>query len=487
MMDMKVEVVSKCIILTLALVCSLAVFPVKAQGTTIIVPDNYPNISSAINAAENGDTIFVRSGSYEGPINETLAINKTISLVGENKETTKIHLNPPLIPMNIFTYSYMGYTDAISITADNVKITGLTIETLGGNIVINASKTAIFGNNLGIGVTINGDQTQIVDNTLNGFGLFIVGNNTVVAKNTAVGRIEANGDYNLIAYNSVNGSAGESIVTHWGNNSVVLSNTIVSANNWSLALQIRSNSRENLIAKNNLYGGGLEVSPYTFFNTICGNNLNGWGVGLMGFNNLFYANQLNYVGIGGGHGGTVDAAYNTFYRNNFLDISPEFQVHTKQPGPITWDNGVEGNFWSNYTGDGTASYEVFAEYHYFDGAVREDTNVSLGQDSHPLLTPFDIQSLQISLPAWAEASLQNLPQTSPLPPIPTPSLPSQTATATTPSQLPSQSPPSQQIPHQPPFPATTVYVAATLALVITAGLLFYIKQWNKRRRGSLRC
>lgn len=39
-------------------------FPVKAQSKTIVVPDDYPTISSAIQNATNGDTVYIRSGTY---------------------------------------------------------------------------------------------------------------------------------------------------------------------------------------------------------------------------------------------------------------------------------------------------------------------------------------------------------------------------------------------------------------------------------------
>ena len=46
---------------------------VKADSQkTIVIPDDYPTIMSAVGNATNGDTILVRSGTYEGPINSTL-------------------------------------------------------------------------------------------------------------------------------------------------------------------------------------------------------------------------------------------------------------------------------------------------------------------------------------------------------------------------------------------------------------------------------
>ena len=42
--------------------------PAKANGGTIIVPDDYPTIQYAIDNATSGDTIYVRSGTYNESI-----------------------------------------------------------------------------------------------------------------------------------------------------------------------------------------------------------------------------------------------------------------------------------------------------------------------------------------------------------------------------------------------------------------------------------
>ena len=54
------------------------------DASTISVPDNYPSIQAAINAASPGDTIYVRAGTYD----ERIVVNKTVSLIGESQATT---------------------------------------------------------------------------------------------------------------------------------------------------------------------------------------------------------------------------------------------------------------------------------------------------------------------------------------------------------------------------------------------------------------
>ena len=51
-----------------------------------IGPDNYTKIQDAIDNASDGDTVFVFNDS--SPYNETITINKSITLQGEDKNIT---------------------------------------------------------------------------------------------------------------------------------------------------------------------------------------------------------------------------------------------------------------------------------------------------------------------------------------------------------------------------------------------------------------
>src|SRR4030042_7035615 len=73
--------------------CRFSFAPSRSFGSdpsTWIVDDDGPadfsTIQEAINAADDGDTVFVRNGTYY----EHIVINKTISLIGENPEDTII-------------------------------------------------------------------------------------------------------------------------------------------------------------------------------------------------------------------------------------------------------------------------------------------------------------------------------------------------------------------------------------------------------------
>ena len=103
-------------------------------------PYNYSSIQDAINDSNNGDTIFVYDDS--SPYYENITINKSINLIGENRETTEINgskLNEFLDTINIsadyvyvngFSISYnLGYyyQAGINIIGDYTKITNCKI------------------------------------------------------------------------------------------------------------------------------------------------------------------------------------------------------------------------------------------------------------------------------------------------------------------------------------------------------------------------
>jgi len=102
--------------LTLVLVLAFSLFlsfseinVVCADVQTIVVPDDYTTINAAVEAATDGDTVYVKKGMY----NETLEIWKALTLIGEDMETTVIN------GQNSGT--------VILIRQNNVNFTGFTV------------------------------------------------------------------------------------------------------------------------------------------------------------------------------------------------------------------------------------------------------------------------------------------------------------------------------------------------------------------------
>jgi len=77
---------------------------------TVINPGSAYSIQGAIDAAPVGGTVIVPAGTYT----ENIVINKSLTLIGENKETTKIR-------------GTVGTTNTVSIKASNVTLKNLTI------------------------------------------------------------------------------------------------------------------------------------------------------------------------------------------------------------------------------------------------------------------------------------------------------------------------------------------------------------------------
>ena len=96
---------------------TILVLPVGAVSKTIFVPDDYPTISSAIGNATSGDVIFIKKGTYD---EQTLEINKTLSIIGEDVNDTRILLHPPVYNETwILSSVYATLSNAITINANN--------------------------------------------------------------------------------------------------------------------------------------------------------------------------------------------------------------------------------------------------------------------------------------------------------------------------------------------------------------------------------
>jgi len=141
------------------------------------------------------------------------------------------------------------------------------------------------------------------------------------------------------------------IYLNYSSNNNLAGNT---ASNNSIGIVLLSSSNNNVligntVSSNKYYGIDLSFSSN---NTITGNNAsnNGeiYGVGIiLDFkcnNNVLTGNTVsgNYVGIN-----HHVSSNNTLFHNNFINNTQ--QISSANSTNI-WDNGVEGNYWSNYTG-----------------------------------------------------------------------------------------------------------------------------------------
>ena len=138
----------------LLVVLMLGLQSVKASPKTIIVPDDYPTIESAITNANDGDTIFVKKGTYvENPV-----VNKSVSLIGEDRDATVIDV-----------------TVGLKVESNNVTITGFTIYNGWRGISLSGNQCSISGNKItdattGIQIS-NAENNRVTGNVFESIGL----------------------------------------------------------------------------------------------------------------------------------------------------------------------------------------------------------------------------------------------------------------------------------------------------------------------------
>jgi len=252
---------NKAILASFAILCLLSIsflidckLSVKASPTTWTVDDDrveYPDadfttIQEAINNATDGDTILVHKGTYY----ENVIVNKSVSLVGEDRDSTIVDGNEA--------------GSVISITADNVSIEGFTIQRSGtrsynsgifvdrtdGNDI---SHNTITNNNYGINLYYSSDNL-VSDN-------IITDNNDGVSFYSSISN-EVSG--NKITYNY------DGIISYYSTNNMVLCNTLME-NDYGILL---FDSSRNEVFHNNFVNNGQQAYTY--------NSISVWDHGMEG-------------------------------------------------------------------------------------------------------------------------------------------------------------------------------------------------------------
>jgi len=235
-------------------------------------PGNYTRIQDAVNNASNGDTIFVYDEM--SPYKENVIINKTISLLGENKSTTII--------------DGLRNGCVLTLLTDMVLISNFTIKNAG-----------FHGNDDLAGILIKSSSNLISKNiitsdTQSAYGILLINSSgdtiasNIIRNNYHAGIEMRYGHNNYIIHNLMLNNSHGSIIVGWSsdnfisennisdniclmigessNNSIIKNNFIVNA----IALFI-TNSGNNTISQNNFIRGWHRIM-FFFYNIICGSN-----------------------------------------------------------------------------------------------------------------------------------------------------------------------------------------------------------------------
>ncbi len=291
----------------------------NARAETITVNDDggadYSTISAAIDASNINDTINVKSGVYY----EQILISKSLSLLGEDKETTVINGS--------------GFDLVVNISSDNVIFSGFTISgphiIEKGGILLESSKNCsisnlkIHGNFCGIHL-INTNDSYIENNEFydNDLGIFSTSSN-----------------HNLIKNNNFN---HDPLRLVFSNNNTIRNNMI----NESYITLIESS--DNIIHNNSIeYGGGILLERYSNNNTVEKNSClyigSSAGISIQAASNgnKILENNLSYGKFDGIH---VSGSAQNNFTNNIINSNSRYGIYSIN-SPY-WSNG-KNEFFSN--------------------------------------------------------------------------------------------------------------------------------------------
>lgn len=256
---------------------SLAIFDVKAQPRTIIVPDDYATIQEAIDATKDGDIVFVKEGTYEEPKNQTLTITKNISLIAENPGNTTINLHPQKNTYKILHETFTNYDNPLTIKANYVKIQGFKITTDGGSINVTGNHNQIIQNKICSLAYISGYNNTVIANImervyLTSFHSGIISNNSFIA--IRIGRYDPC-NYNIISKNKIEGTSYQCIEISGSSHNIFTANHIVNFDeNYSGIGVSIYNTSNNTFFRNNFIKTRTPVSVQT---DVCVWDFNGEG------------------------------------------------------------------------------------------------------------------------------------------------------------------------------------------------------------------
>lgn len=322
---MKLKGGKRKIVIAMALILILmsTIYPINKvkAAKTIRVPTDYQTIQTAIDAADNGDTILVANGIYY----EHLTIKKSISLIGENEQATIIDGN--------YSTEWM-----IQVPTSNVTISGFTVR-----------------NSYGIKLTSN-SNVNVTDNiiTWNHYGISLwcsCGNtitNNIINDNIWCGIDLGQSDANIIERNEIQRTY-ECISLMGSCNNTIRNNYIASRSRRDpdshvggmgvklYRMLVERASTDNKILNNNITDNTdcLEMA-FASNNIISGNTMENSEIGIESVyssnNNIYFNNFLN----------NTRQVYNDY---GGYDPGYGIQFSINQ-----WDNGTVGNYWSDYKG-----------------------------------------------------------------------------------------------------------------------------------------
>jgi len=269
--------------------------------------DHFDVIQDGIDAVAVGGTVYVYSGIYY----ENVFVDKTISLIGEDRTNTIIDGG--------------GTGNVVDVFANWVNISGFRIQNggTGGHLA---------------GVNINANNSIIMENNITNNNLHGI-------------HVELSSNNHIIMGNIITNNSGDGINHTWS--SVVIGNTITNNSNDGIDLH---NSNNNNISGNTIKSNYRSIYLHESFNNVINGNTiksNDYGIRIyyISYNNKIYHN--NFIGETCYEPGTSN------HWDNGYPSGGNYWNDFDEPSEGAWDNNSDGIVDTPYDISGGSNQDLY--------------------------------------------------------------------------------------------------------------------------------
>jgi len=367
------------VLLTGILTSTINIQPVKASGTIYIRADGSVDPPTAPiqrdgdyytltdNITSSGDGIVVERDNIIMDGNGCILEGN-----GSGHGLYGIHRNNVTIKntkITTFDYGIWLYYSS------NNSIIGNTItDNWDGVILYYSSNNSIIGN------TITNNHFDGI--SLGYFSDNSVSGNTITANNAYGIRLQYSSNNSIIG-NTITNNHFDGIGFSGSSDNIISGNTITANNRYGIKFESSSN---NTVSRNTITANN-DAGFYFYFssnNSVSGNTItndNGRGIWLQYSNsNSVSGNTItnHWEGIR-----LDDSSNSKIYHNNFIDNTRQAYVYVSSYANV-WDNGCEGNYWSDYEERYPNATEINNSGIWDTPYVIDENN----RDNYPLMNPY---------------------------------------------------------------------------------------------------